>query len=201
MISETDDMQAEVDTELDAEVVEQDKSKPAPVLGCMMTFGAVLGGIFAVFLVLAAILLAVGGGTFILVSIAMQVATAMAILMVTKRIGYHHKGQWQAKLARERGDVVVAELYNRDWHYRDYRGGTKDDRIDSRDWYSYNIDGKSHRFYIDNMPNAPKTIEVCYDRYHGNRYIDPDKRGVLDGVLFLAPFAVLAICIYFFCVA
>lgn len=107
-------------------------------------------------------------------------------------IGYKTKGRKREERAIKLGDVTSAELYNISY-ITDVNGTDF-----SRAYYKYYVKGKKYKCHIDGIPHPPKTIQICYDRYRRNKYIDPDKNGVIDLIVILIPLVILIIMMYLY---
>lgn len=120
--------------------------------------------------------------------IAFVAAVVTAVLVANLRRS--SSGAARARRAREQGDVATARLMDIRWVSRDRRGGDKEV---SRAKYSYEVDGIAYQCTVEGIPNPPKTLEICYDRSHGNRYIDPDGHSSKSDFLTLLPLIVFVV--------
>lgn len=115
-------------------------------------------------------------------------ALASAVLALSLR--RRNSGAARTERARALGDVTTAELVDITRVSMDHRGG---DEKTNRAKYSYEVNGKIYKCYVDGQPHPPRTIEICYDRYHGNRYIDPDGHSVADSLISAIPLVVFVV--------
>lgn len=119
-------------------------------------------------------------------------AIASAVLTISLR--RKNSGAARVERARAQGDVATAELVDIRRVSVDHRGGSEET---NRAKYSYEVDGRTYKCFIDGLPHPPRTLEICYDRRHSNRYIDPDGNSVVDSMISLIPLVVFVVTFLF----
>lgn len=120
-----------------------------------------------------------------LIAIVVAMTWGIGSSLLMRKHGYEHKGKYEWKKAKERGDVAMAKLVSSQCFDSDVTGNKMFDGIYYRNVYVYEVDGVEYQLK-ETSYTAPEKMEICYDRNKPSKWIDPDKRSLWDHLWFLS---------------
>lgn len=134
----------------------------------------------------------------LVLAIVISMAFGFATMFPLKKCGIIDNGQHRCERAKRRGDSAVATLSSRVRYDAETSGNRRftGEYFDCK--YTYKVDGQECTFR-KSFQTAEDSMEICYDRIHGNRWIDPERKSVWEYLWALSIpslFAFLAVRMY-----